>query len=95
VLWYVENFRGNILVFYYQATAFQLSNLIGDANRLFVILHNLKTKVPPWFAILMGSVVETVDAKIQTFFILAIVFQNFSFMFVFDCFVLRYIFVLY
>ncbi len=30
----------------------------------------LKTKVPPWFAIQVGSVVETVGAKIRTFSIL-------------------------
>jgi len=38
---------------------------------LFVVLHNLKTKVPPWFAIQVGSVVETDGAKIQPFSILA------------------------
>lgn len=38
----------------------------------FVYNHTLplKTKVPPWFAIQVGSVVETVGAKIRTFSIL-------------------------
>jgi len=36
----------------------------------FVYYHTLplKTKVPPWFAVHVGSVVETVGAKIQPFF---------------------------
>jgi hypothetical protein len=51
-----------------------LRNLISNAYRLLVVLHVLKTKVPPWFAIQVGSVVETVDAKVQLFFILTMFF---------------------
>ena len=40
-------------------------------------IWSAKTKVPPWFAIQVGSVVETVGAKIRTFSILTKYFYIF------------------
>ncbi len=41
--------------------------------------HIPKTKVPPWFAVHVGSVVETVGAKIQPFFHSNTIFFNIFF----------------
>ena len=49
------------------------------AMAYFVVLHIPKTKVPPWFAIQVGSVVETDGAKIQPFFYSNTIFFNIFF----------------
>jgi len=46
---------------------------------LYMAYHIPKTKVPPWFAVHVGSVVETVGAKIQPFFHSNTIFFNIFF----------------